>query len=83
MLPFIISMYSNSLMHAYRYVVIGNKPFLMSYNGHFEAFVLPTVLNIQEALVKANLATQIKIVVPAMLMSITLRCHQKEHSDLM
>ena len=64
MLPFIISMYSNSLMHAYRYVAVGNKPFLMSYNGHFQAFVLPTVLNIQEALGKENLATQIKVVVP-------------------
>ena len=64
MLPFIISMYSNSLMHAYKYVAVGNEPFLMSYNGRFQGFVLPTVLNIQEALGKANLATQIKVVVP-------------------
>ena len=64
MLPFIISLYSNSLMHAYKYVAVGNEPFLMSYNGHFQAFVLSTVLNIQEALGKANLATQIKVVVP-------------------
>lgn len=47
-----------------RYVAVGNEPFLMSYNGRFQAFVLPTVLNIQEALGKANLATQIKVVVP-------------------
>ena len=64
MFPFIISLYSNSLMHAYRYVAVGNEPFLMSYNGHFQAFVLSTMLNIQEALGKANLATQIKVVVP-------------------
>lgn len=47
-----------------RYVAVGNEPFLMSYNGRFQAFVLPTVVNIQEALEKANLASQIKVVVP-------------------
>ena len=57
MLPLIISMYSNSLMHADRYVAVGNEPFLISYNGCFQAFVLPIVLNIQEALGKANSAT--------------------------
>eukprot|EP01018_Ginkgo_biloba_P025456 Gb_30517 [translate_table: standard] len=51
-------------MHEYRYVAVGNEPFLMSYQGQFQAFVLPAVANVQQALAKANLAGQVNIVVP-------------------
>lgn len=47
-----------------RYVAVGNEPFLMSYQGQFQAFVLPSVINVQQALAKANLASEVKVVVP-------------------
>ncbi|CAL5184055.1 unnamed protein product [Lathyrus oleraceus] len=47
-----------------RYVAVGNEPFLTSYNGQFVNLVLPAVTNIQQSLVKANLAGYVKIVVP-------------------
>ncbi|GLJ37555.1 hypothetical protein SUGI_0763240 [Cryptomeria japonica] len=47
-----------------RYIAVGNEPFLASYKGQFQAFVLPAVVNIQQALEKANLANQVKVVVP-------------------
>ncbi|WVZ91949.1 hypothetical protein U9M48_038055 [Paspalum notatum var. saurae] len=47
-----------------RYIAVGNEPFLTSYQGQFQSYVLPAVTNIQQSLVKANLASYIKIVVP-------------------
>ncbi|MED6131692.1 hypothetical protein PIB30_012131 [Stylosanthes scabra] len=47
-----------------RYVAVGNEPFLTSYNGEFQNLVMPAVLNVQQSLVKANLAGYVKIVVP-------------------
>ncbi|CAK8531238.1 unnamed protein product [Lathyrus sativus] len=47
-----------------RYVAVGNEPFLTSYNGQFVNLVMPAVINIQQSLVKANLAGYVKIVVP-------------------
>ncbi|XP_028764795.1 glucan endo-1,3-beta-glucosidase 5-like [Neltuma alba] len=47
-----------------RYIAVGNEPFLTSYNGQFQNLVMPAVLNLQQSLVKANLAGNVKIVVP-------------------
>ncbi|TVU06631.1 hypothetical protein EJB05_49855, partial [Eragrostis curvula] len=47
-----------------RYIAVGNEPFLTSYQGQFQSYVLPAVTNIHQSLVKANLASYIKLVVP-------------------
>ncbi|ERN19126.1 hypothetical protein AMTR_s00061p00152190 [Amborella trichopoda] len=47
-----------------RYVAVGNEPFLTSYQGQFQSYVLPAVVNIQQSLTKANLAGIVKPVVP-------------------
>ncbi|KAG6770939.1 hypothetical protein POTOM_022282 [Populus tomentosa] len=47
-----------------RYVAVGNEPFLTSYSGQFQSFVVPALLNLQQSLVKANLAGYVKLVVP-------------------
>ncbi|KAI4296079.1 hypothetical protein L6164_036068 [Bauhinia variegata] len=47
-----------------RYIAVGNEPFLTSYNGQFQNLVMPAIRNIQQSLVKANLAGYVKIVVP-------------------
>ncbi|MQL75057.1 hypothetical protein Taro_007421 [Colocasia esculenta] len=47
-----------------RYIAVGNEPFLSSYQGQFQSFVLPALVNIQQSLAKANLAGYIKLVVP-------------------
>ncbi|KAF7840483.1 glucan endo-1,3-beta-glucosidase 5-like [Senna tora] len=47
-----------------RYIAVGNEPFLTSYNGQFQNFVMPAILNLQQSLVKANLAGYVKLVVP-------------------
>ncbi|KAK1310447.1 Glucan endo-1,3-beta-glucosidase 6 [Acorus calamus] len=47
-----------------RYVTVGNEPFLTSYQGQFQSYVFPTMLNIQQSLARANLANYVKLVVP-------------------
>ncbi|XP_073004431.1 glucan endo-1,3-beta-glucosidase 5 isoform X1 [Typha latifolia] len=47
-----------------RYIAVGNEPFLSSYQGQFQSFVLPAMANLQQSLAKANLAGYIKLVVP-------------------
>ncbi|XP_021724648.1 glucan endo-1,3-beta-glucosidase 5-like [Chenopodium quinoa] len=47
-----------------RYVAVGNEPFLTSYSGQFQSYVVPALLNLQQSLVKANLAASVKLVVP-------------------
>ncbi|KAK7262056.1 hypothetical protein RJT34_29616 [Clitoria ternatea] len=47
-----------------RYVAVGNEPFLTSYNGQYQNMVMPAIQNLQQSLVKANLASYIKLVVP-------------------
>ncbi|XP_047317105.1 glucan endo-1,3-beta-glucosidase 6 [Impatiens glandulifera] len=47
-----------------RYVAVGNEPFLTSYSGQFQSYVIPALTNVQQSLVKANLANLIKLVVP-------------------
>ncbi|KNA06510.1 hypothetical protein SOVF_180440 [Spinacia oleracea] len=47
-----------------RYVAVGNEPFLSSYSGQFQSYVVAALVNLQEALVKAKLSDSIKLVVP-------------------
>ncbi|KAF2306092.1 hypothetical protein GH714_012391 [Hevea brasiliensis] len=47
-----------------RYVAVGNEPFLSSYSGQFQSYVMPALLNLQQSLAKANLAGYVKLVVP-------------------
>ncbi|GKV18846.1 hypothetical protein SLEP1_g29172 [Rubroshorea leprosula] len=47
-----------------RYVAVGNEPFLTSYSGQFQSYVVPALLNVQQSLAKANLAGYVKLVVP-------------------
>ncbi|KAL8461737.1 hypothetical protein ACS0TY_033005 [Phlomoides rotata] len=47
-----------------KYVAVGNEPFLTSYSGQFQSYVMPTMTNIQQSLAKANLAGMVKLVVP-------------------
>ncbi|VFQ60694.1 unnamed protein product [Cuscuta campestris] len=47
-----------------KYVAVGNEPFLASYSGQYQSDVLPAMTNIQQSLVKRNLAGTIKLVVP-------------------
>uniref|UniRef100_A0A0E0QNW4 glucan endo-1,3-beta-D-glucosidase n=1 Tax=Oryza rufipogon TaxID=4529 RepID=A0A0E0QNW4_ORYRU len=47
-----------------RYIAVGNEPFLTSYQGQFQSYVIPAMTNIQQSLVKANLASYVKLVVP-------------------
>ncbi|XP_022142691.1 glucan endo-1,3-beta-glucosidase 5 [Momordica charantia] len=47
-----------------RYVAVGNEPFLTSYNGQFQSYIMPALLNLQQSLAKANLASYVKLVVP-------------------
>lgn len=47
-----------------RYVAVGNEPFLATYNQSFEGITLPALQNIQAALTKAGLSSQVKVTVP-------------------
>ncbi|URD97561.1 X8 domain [Musa troglodytarum] len=47
-----------------RYIAVGNEPFLTTYQGQYQSLVLPAMLNLQQSLVKASLASYIKLVVP-------------------
>ncbi|XP_076926057.1 glucan endo-1,3-beta-glucosidase 6-like [Bidens hawaiensis] len=47
-----------------KYIAVGNEPFLSSYSGQYQSYVMPAITNIQQSLAKANLAGIIKLVVP-------------------
>lgn len=47
-----------------RYVAVGDEPFLQSYGEQFKPFVIGAAINIQTALVRANLDSKVKVVVP-------------------
>ncbi|RWR73203.1 Glycoside hydrolase [Cinnamomum micranthum f. kanehirae] len=47
-----------------RYVAVGNEPFLATYNGSFLRTTFPALQNIQGALIKAGLSSQVKVTVP-------------------
>ncbi|GAB2234099.1 hypothetical protein Droror1_Dr00003336 [Drosera rotundifolia] len=46
------------------YIAVGDAPFLHGYGGRYVPFVIGAVINIQKALIKANLAEEVKVVVP-------------------
>lgn len=48
----------------YRYVAVGNEPFLATYNGTFLRSTFPALRNIQSALIKAGLSNQVKVTCP-------------------
>ncbi|KAK9706344.1 hypothetical protein RND81_07G117600 [Saponaria officinalis] len=47
-----------------RYVAVGNEPFLSSYAGQYQSYVVPALVNLQQSLVKAHLSGSVKLVVP-------------------
>lgn len=47
-----------------RYVAVGNEPYLTTYNGTYLRTTLPAMQNIQTALVKAGLGSQVKVTCP-------------------
>ncbi|KAJ8761033.1 hypothetical protein K2173_025740 [Erythroxylum novogranatense] len=47
-----------------RYIAVGNEPFLQSYSGQFQSYIMPALLNLQQSLTKTNLAGYVKLVVP-------------------
>ncbi|XAR73400.1 Glucan endo-1,3-beta-D-glucosidase [Bertholletia excelsa] len=47
-----------------RYVAVGNEPFLTTYSGQFQSYVIPALTNLQQSLAKANLVNYVKLVVP-------------------
>ncbi|CAI0628218.1 unnamed protein product [Linum tenue] len=53
-----------NISSGFRYVAVGNEPFLQTYNGTFLSTTLPALQNIQSALIKAGLSNQVKVTVP-------------------
>lgn len=53
-------------MHSiyYRYVAVGNEPFLKAYNGSYLDVTFPALQNIQKALNEAGLGNKIKATIP-------------------
>lgn len=51
-------------LYGVRYVAVGNEPFLTSYSGEYQSYIMPALLNLQQSLLKANLASYVKLVVP-------------------
>ncbi|XP_068636708.1 glucan endo-1,3-beta-glucosidase 6-like [Aristolochia californica] len=47
-----------------RYAAVGNEPFLETYNGSFLRTTFPALQNVQSALIKAGLSSQVKVTVP-------------------
>lgn len=47
-----------------RYVAVGNEPFLQTYNGSFLTATYPALQNVQSALIRAGLSSQVKVTVP-------------------
>ncbi|KAI3990251.1 hypothetical protein MKX01_037590 [Papaver californicum] len=47
-----------------RYVAVGNEPFLQTYNGTFLTTTFPALRNIQAALIKAGLGSNVKVTCP-------------------
>ncbi|CAK9154420.1 unnamed protein product [Ilex paraguariensis] len=47
-----------------RYVAVGNEPFLRTYNDTFLPYTLPALKNIQEAINRAGIGSQVKATIP-------------------
>ncbi|KAK8959013.1 Glucan endo-1,3-beta-glucosidase 5 [Platanthera guangdongensis] len=58
-----ISSYVNAGVNI-SYVAVGNEPFLESLNGTYLQSTFPALQNVQGALVKAGLGSQIKVTIP-------------------
>ncbi|KAA8521011.1 hypothetical protein F0562_011701 [Nyssa sinensis] len=53
------------IQNPYRgYPIVGNEPFLSTYNGSFLGTTFPALRNIQSALARAGLGTQVKVTIP-------------------
>ncbi|KAE8056085.1 hypothetical protein FH972_012883 [Carpinus fangiana] len=48
----------------FRYVAVGNEPFLLTYNGSFVRTTFPALQNAQSALIKAGLSNRVKVIIP-------------------
>lgn len=48
----------------FRYVAVGNEPFLKTYNDTYLQTTFPALKNIQAALIKAGLGKQVKVTTP-------------------
>lgn len=48
----------------YRYVAVGDEPFLHRYGEEFHPFVIGAATNIQAALIRSNLESKVKVVIP-------------------
>ncbi|GKD41626.1 glucan endo-1,3-beta-glucosidase 9 [Tanacetum coccineum] len=47
-----------------RYIAVGDEPFLQTYGSQFYPYVVGAAINIEAALIRAKLATKVKIVIP-------------------
>ncbi|XP_010453760.1 PREDICTED: LOW QUALITY PROTEIN: glucan endo-1,3-beta-glucosidase 9 [Camelina sativa] len=47
------------------YVAVGDEPFHQSYGNQYRPFVIGAAMNIQNALAKASLGSEVKVVVPS------------------
>lgn len=59
-----LSSYVTSYGVNVRYVAVGNEQFLRTLNGTYNAVTFPALQNIQSALVKAGLASEVKATIP-------------------
>lgn len=48
----------------YRYVAVGDEPFLHRYGEEFHPFVIGAATNIQAALIRSKLESKVKVVIP-------------------
>lgn len=56
--------FSYHFCYFFRYVAVGNEPFLTSYNGSFLNVTFPALQNIQNALNEAGVGDSVKATVP-------------------
>ncbi|CAN4126931.1 unnamed protein product [Withania somnifera] len=59
-----VSAYAYTRCVKIRYVAVGNEPFLRTYNGTYLQYIHPAVKNVQEAINKAGLGTEVKATIP-------------------
>lgn len=52
------------MLWTFRYVAVGNEPFLKTYKDRYLQVTFPAVQNIQAALIKAGLGRQVKVTIP-------------------
>lgn len=64
-MPFYNLQIDNQLfMYFFRYIAVGNEPFLAAYKNMFTNLTLPALQNVQAAIIKAGLGRQVKVTVP-------------------